>query len=292
MNKITLTLLVITTLLYSCGSDDDPDNSGNLLRVDRTFNNTGNTASINYEDGDKVKTFYYGSTLTNNFEYDADGKMTKFTIYSENEVDREYTFTYDSNGKITSVHDFYARPFLIAEPVDQDRTVTWEGNKMSIPLLVDDSSNLYNNYEFSFNDNNLLSKYKVTKWDGSVKININFAYDNNKNVIRLTGFYNLFSLVNIDIESTYDSKINPYLPHYNKYYLQNLIIYGARPGSGFSVSDLLAIYNHLGNNNPLLVDRNNSNALYFTYDYNGDKPSTSYYRNSSDVITTTTFVYE
>ncbi len=296
MKKITFALLTIIPLLFSCGPDDTTtiDNTGDLIRIERTYNNTGNTATLNYENNDKFKTFYYEGNLKNNLEYDNNGKMTKFTVYDDNgDVDKEYTFSYDTNGNITSVHDYDATPVFTSEPKNQDRIITWNGNKMSVPLLVGtDGGNIYDNYEFTFNSDNLLSKYKVTKASGTVRINVNFTYDSNKNPIHLSGFYDVFSVVNVDITTTYDDKNNPYFPHYDKYYINNLIILGGRPGSGFSVSNLLSQYYHFGKNNPLLIDSGNTNALYFTYDYNGNTPTTSYYRNTSSVYTTSQFVYQ
>jgi hypothetical protein len=296
MKKVVLVLIVAITM-SSCSSDDSdsPSSDKVLTKIERTFNNTGNTATINFND-DKVTSFYYNETiLTNELVYNGQDKMTSFTLYnSVGDLKSEYVFTYDNNGNLSSVHDYEANPLFTYEPENQDRVVTWNDNTMSIPLLVDIDSNRYDNYEFTFNSDDLLTKYKVTEWDNDIAYNVDFEYDNNKNIIRMSGFYEVFGIVNFDYELTYDDKINPRHNHYNKYYINNLIIYGGRQDSGFLSSALLSTIFKFGLNNPLVQDTASTdpNLLYFTYDYDGDYPTTSYYRSQSTVATTSNFVYE
>lgn len=293
MKKLTLTFLAIITLLTSCNSDEPEGNpTGNLTRIDRVFNNTGNTATINF-DGDKITSYYYNETiLKNEFIYNSDNQMTSFRVLDyQGEAKTSYDFSYDSNGRLTAVHDFKSNPFFNYEPEHQDRIATWNGNTMSLPLLVDNEADRYDNYEFTFNNDDLLTKYKVTKWNGNVEYNVDFGYDNNKNATSMSG---LFDGGAIDLQLTYDNKTNPRYPHFNKYYINNILIGGGRKDSGFLNPALFNLIYKYGKNNPLKQDatNTNSNVLFYSYDYEGNLPTKSYYGITGTTVTTSTFVYD
>ncbi len=295
MKKLTLTLLAIVTLLFSCNSDD-PDNNGGekvLLKIERTSANEFTT--INYETNEKVLNHYSNTTLMSEYTYDNQDLLTSLTTHSSlspEDISRQYTYNYDDQGELTSFH--YFRDNGGFEDIDQDRNLIWTGNSLSVPL-VDNFATTINHF-FTFNDNNLISSFTLNKYNQD-KTKLNFEYDNNENVVRFYGFTSdlLGNQVDFDIQVTYDDKVNPYYAHYNKYYYQNLII--LCEDFGFSGIPMLQVYSKLGKNNPLTFDDSfntpNVESNHYTYDYDGNYPTKAYLKKADGTIKSTTeFIYQ
>jgi hypothetical protein len=306
--KIIFKVFVLMLFLQSCegpvlppGEDDDNNNNvteKTLEKVTTTFNNTGNTGETLFEGGNRETISSQTGAININrteHEYYSNFKMKKYSLYdTADHLNNSYTFIYNNN-TLERVDDYDSEPFFTYEPVNQERLISWTGTTtMHVPLLVDNEVNDYEDYDFTFNAQGLISNYKITDSEGEVIINANITYDANQNPIHVSGFYVFFEEENIDITFEYDSKVNPYYPFYNTYYKENLIILGARQGSIFNMFPLISNINIFAKNNTTKVTTIDAGITYtntINYTYTGSYPLTKKLKQNGTVMTTDQFHY-
>jgi len=294
MKKLALTILAITTLLFSCNSDDPENNGGEkvLSKIKKTSENGAYTIA-NFETNEKLINHYYIQTLMSEYTYDNQDLLTSLTTqnsFDPTQISRQYNFNYDEQGKLTSFHYFKDNGGF--EDFDQDRNLNWNGNSLSVPLL---DNSAITNYSFTFNEDNLISSFTLTKYNQD-KMTFHFEYDANENVTHFFGFISdLFgNHNNFDVNVAYDDKVNPYYAHLHKYYYQNLIL--LCEDFGFSGIPMLQSYHLLGKNNALNFSgsfNGQEPTNHYIYDYDGNYPTKSYLKKADGTTKTTTeFIYQ
>lgn len=302
--KITQkTVLVFITLftLNSCTSDDGSPSSDEkqIVQIVKNFQNTGNKTTLNYENSDKLINSIYTNTLNNfytNEEYEYNGeRMLKYSNYDENGgIDFEYTFNYSTNGDLNSFH-LQNDTFSNSEPEHQDVEINWNENILSFNIITDTFSNEFIKYQFSFNNNDLLTNISVVN-EGVNDLDYQLTYDSEGNLINLSGFtHNFFGEpINQNVNLVNDNKINPYYPFYKKYIIQHLITLSRENFlSGYNFMQAL---NTFGPNNFLefnnVIGEDPENEAYYEFTYNGDYPTQSNYRSNVAIATITDFIYD
>jgi len=280
-----LSIIIITFLLFSCSSDGSGGyNYQQLEHIEtRVSNDEDLLIEWYYSNGDMLKKILKNNTKISEISYDENERMTKMTSYRDGEIRSQYTFTYDNDGKIISVHDFN----INHSPKHQDREVTWNENTMSIPYIVEDRTD---HYRFTFNDVGLLINFKV--YQGSqnyLLLDANYEYDENDNVIRKFGIYNE---TEYNAKYYYDNKNNPYYPYLKKYYKNNIVI-----GKSGIVWGLDSSMQTFGKNNSLKAKNlitDTYSTGYIEYTYSGDTTTQSRIKSTQDnsFVVTHDFFYD
>lgn len=251
MKKLLILVSALALVFTSCSNDDDD-----------TSSNTSSPVLLTKT----VETYDDGSTLTTNFSYsgnkligwtDSDGEST--------------TFSYDSNGRLTSfVESYYDSN---DDLVSDNASVIYDSNGRITSFVFDDGTH----FDYTYNSDGTIDEdsYSLTNNIPTLSDSYKYAFSNG-NIVTELGFGNASGK---SVTSTFDSKNSP---------IKNMFDYP------------VAFYIFFGfdaNNNLLSYDFNDTSNSYqynivYSYTYNSnDYPITSSEDNSEEGVISTQYFY-
>lgn len=156
----------ITTIYYN--NPNNPERSVDIF----IYNDKGEMIKVNYQSG-----------RTAAFEYDAEGKPTKTTYYTDNNT-IEYTSFYLYNGKqLTNVNSIYDNPLY-----NRKYTLTYNsaGKLISMKLCQSENCSSPGLDTYTYNGDNISTQISEMTF---ASIKREYSYDNNPNPLTNNNLY-------------------------------------------------------------------------------------------------------